>query len=297
MSIKSVTFKSLNPGKHLVILGAVHGDEICGPIAIERMIDTFNKNLLELRKGSVTFVPISNPKAHALNERFVDRNLNRELYPKESAQIYEDKIGNILCGILDKADVLLDLHSYQSEGGPFCFLGNGSKQELDFCRSLGVSDYIYGWAKAFSKNDNLDPRLSMGTTEYTRLQGGIACTLECGQHLNANNVGIGYRAIINAMTFLEMIENPKNIQQVSTNQSCFKMDKLFIKEKVGHFTKQWKHLDRVNRGDVLAIYEDGEQITAPSNGVIVLPKVQAEHATGLEWFFFAIETPFPQAQA
>ena len=152
MSIKSVSFASLNPGKHLVVLGAIHGNEICGPEAITRIIDILDKNMLELRQGSVTLVPVCNPKAYALNKRFVDHNLNRKLYPKDVTPNYEDKIGNQLCKLLDQADVLLDLHSYQSQGGPFCFLGNSSREELEFCQSLGISDYIYGWSEAFSNN-------------------------------------------------------------------------------------------------------------------------------------------------
>ncbi|NRA46810.1 MAG: succinylglutamate desuccinylase/aspartoacylase family protein [Oligoflexales bacterium] len=296
MSIKSVSFSSLKPGKHLVILGAIHGDEVCGPRAIARMIDALNKNMFELRQGSITFVPICNPKAYALNERFFDRNLNRKLYPKDETIDYEDKIGNILCKILDQADALLDLHSYQSPGGPFCFLGGSSQEEIDFCKSLGVSDFIYGWEDAFSKNDKLeDPRQSMGTTEYTRSKGGIATTLECGQHLNADNANIGYRAIINAMAYMNLIEIPRNQTKKPQKHSCFKMDQLFLKEAPGKFVKPWKHLDKVQKGDTLAIYESGQQLTAPKDGVIVLPKNHPEHVVGTEWFFFAVETPFPQA--
>ena len=297
MSIKSISFASLNPGKHLVVLGAVHGDEICGPRAIARMIDALNKNMFELKQGSVTFVPVCNPKAYALNERFVDHNLNRRLYPKDITGDYEDKIGNLLCKLLDDADAVLDLHSYQSQGGPFCFLGNSSEEELEFCKSLGISNYIYGWSEAFSKNDKLEnPRESMGTTEYTRSQGGIATTLECGQHLNADNATIGYKAIINAMIYLKLIDNPRRSVQQSPKHSCFKMDRLFLKEKPGSFIKQWKHLDKVQEGETLAIYEDGEKITAPKDGVIVLPKNHPIHKVGTEWFFFAVETPFPATQ-
>ncbi len=294
MSIKSVSFTSLNPGKHLVVLGAIHGDEICGPEAITCVIDALDQNIFELKQGSVTFVPICNPKAYALNQRFVDRNLNRSLYPKDVTVNYEDKIGNRLCKLLDEADALLDIHSYQSQGGPFCFLGNSSEEEIEFCKSLGISDYIYGWSEAFSNNDQLeDPRESMGTTEYTRLKGGIASTLECGHHLNSDNASIGYRAIINAMTFFKLIDNPSQSGQNSCRHSCFKMDRLFLKEKPGKFVKEWKHLDKVRQGEVVAIYEDGEKVMAPECGAIVLPKYHFDHIVGVEWFFFAVETSFP----
>ena len=53
--IKSHRYDSLNAGKHLVIFGAVHGDEKCGPEAIERLI----KKLILVRSYSKRFTDIS----------------------------------------------------------------------------------------------------------------------------------------------------------------------------------------------------------------------------------------------
>jgi predicted deacylase len=58
--------------------------------------------------GSVTFVPITNPLAYAKGVRNGDRNLNRNLFPNDDPQDFEDRIANWLCPLLGQHDVLLD---------------------------------------------------------------------------------------------------------------------------------------------------------------------------------------------
>ena len=73
---------------------------------------------------------------------------------------------------------------------------------------------------------------------------------------------------------------------------CVHMKKAFYKEKEGELSQQWKHYDAVTKGQVLATYEDGEQIIAPEDGHIVLPKLIA--LLGKEWFFFGVASDLPE---
>ena len=292
MTIKQLTYSLPDPGTHLVVLGAVHGDEKCGTKAINSVIHQIEAGEIKLKKGSVTFVPICNPKAYQEHKRFCDRNLNRKLYPKDKPEEYEDYLANVLCKILDRADVLLDLHSYHSPGEAFCFLGTSSQKELEFCRSLGIQRFVYGWADAFGKDASNDPKHSMGTTEYVRSKGGIASTVECGQHENPHNVQIGINAILNALKFCDISEQapaPSDPQE----QLCIKMRSAVIKKKSGSFIKPWQHMDQVKKGELIAKYDDGQEVFAPESGAIILPKESS--ILHSEWFYFGIKTSFPQA--
>jgi predicted deacylase len=71
------------------------------------------------------------------------------------------------------------------------------------------------------------------------------------------------------------------------------MHSVFYKEKAGSFVQPWRHGQRVKAGEVLARYDDGDTITAPSDGVLVLPKGAPDFAIGAEWCYFGVETPFP----
>ena len=93
----------------LLVLGAVHGNETCGALAIEQLLQDIDSGRVAIERGSGTFVPVTNPLAWQLGQRTGDRNLNRNLAPSAIPQDFEDRIANVLCPLLDAHDVLLDL--------------------------------------------------------------------------------------------------------------------------------------------------------------------------------------------
>jgi predicted deacylase len=297
MTIQQITFHSSHADKHLVVFGAVHGNERCGTEAIRRIVAEIEAGDIRLTSGKVTFAPTCNPRAYAANTRFIDRNLNRHFYPKPVHSAYEDGLDPILCALLDSADALLDLHSYQSEGEAFCFLGTTSQAEIDYARALGVADYIYGWADAFGQGATEEQRLaSMGTTDYVRRngRGGIAVTLECGNHHHPDAAEVGYQGICRALMHLGMMDNllpPVTYAQ----QRCIRMERVVYKEKAGELTKRWYHAERVRAGEIIARYADGETVYAEQDCVLVLPKAEPDHTIGAEWFYIGVETAFPMA--
>src|SRR6185369_14325966 len=93
---KSVRYAGTAPGPRLVVTGAVHGNEVCGTRAIERTMAELDAGALAIVAGSVTFVPIANPKAYVLKRRAGDRNLNRALQPTGAPVEFEDHVANWL---------------------------------------------------------------------------------------------------------------------------------------------------------------------------------------------------------
>ena len=192
-------------GISLIILGAVHGNEVCGTLAIRRVLADIEAGALEIRAGRVTFVPVANPLAYAKHQRNGDRNLNRLLEPTSHPVEFEDHVANWLCPLLARHDALLDLHSFHTAGEPFVMLGPENNagpleafaradEEAAFARALGVRRFIDGWLDTYAAGvarrqtlgaAHADIRYGIGTTEYLRARGGIALTLECGQHDDA----------------------------------------------------------------------------------------------------------------
>ncbi len=291
MTIKVLSYHALKPGPTLLVLGSVHGNEQCGTRAIARLQQALDQAELTLHKGRLILIPITNPLAYERNVRFIERNLNRHLYPKAQPQAYEDFLDPILCHWLAQADAVLDLHSYTSPGGAFIFLGDDVVAERDFALSLGVNDFVYGWQQAYGAPmadavaADQSHRESMGTTEYARLHGAIAVTLECGHHLNVDAADIGYRAIINALSYLNMIDQVAAARRSSILR-CVRMQSVFYRPESAQFSKPWRHFDAVKAGQVMAHLPNGMVISAPADGYIVLPKADVD--TGSEWFYFGI---------
>ncbi|MFM7570724.1 MAG: succinylglutamate desuccinylase/aspartoacylase family protein, partial [Betaproteobacteria bacterium] len=78
-SLRVHQFHGLQPGPRLIVLGAVHGNEVAGVRAIERVLGEIESGALLILRGSLTLIPITNPLAHQLGTRSGDRNLNRNL--------------------------------------------------------------------------------------------------------------------------------------------------------------------------------------------------------------------------
>lgn len=284
-------FEGAASGPSLTVLGAVHGNEPCGPEAIKRILALIDQKRISIDRGRVTFVPICNPRAYEKNVRFVERNLNRFFYPKDQPEKYEDHLDLVLCPVVAKTDYLLDLHSYTSEGGAFIFLDSLTSKDADFAKALGVPRMICGWAEALQKSEDvLDKRQAMGTTEYARENGAIAVTLECGSHKHPRAADVGFEAILNALMYLQIADVPENLRIKDLPQErsySVNMRGAYLKTAAGDFTQGWNNMDRIRKGTVIARFDDGREIVMPVDGVIVLPKRNAE--IGHEWFFWGVE--------
>jgi predicted deacylase len=304
---KSVSYDSLAPGTRLVITGAVHGNETCGTRAIERVLREIDAGEIVIAAGSVTFVPIVNPLAYAKRERSGDRNLNRNLFPKENPVDFEDRVANALCPLLARHEALLDLHSTRGRTEPFALVGppdndgpvepfRHSAKERALARRLGVKRFVQGWLSTYARgverrrregsgtSANSDARYGVGTTEFMRSVGGYAITLECGQHDEPGAVDVAYRAIRNALAFLGHVEDPPP-PPVQAYEALRIQEVIDRAHPGDRFEREWASFDSLAPGDVIAHRHDGTVLRAGARGRILFPDVGAK--PGNEWYYLA----------
>ena len=306
---KSVSYAVPQPGSRLIVLGAVHGNETCGTRAIERVIAEIDAGSLRLGSGRVTFVPVTNPLAYANHRRAGDRNLNRKLSPTDTPREFEDHVANWLCPLLAEHEVLLDLHSFTAPGTPFVFMGPADNdgaiepfiraaREEALALRLGVGRAVDGWLTTYAAGVarrqahaakfpeatlDLDPRYGIGSTEYMRSTGGSALTLECGQHDDDDAPSVGYRAIVNTLAHLGLIDAPDPTPQPMECLSlCEVIDRLHPDDS---FARAWRSFDPISAGEAIGTRHDGSAIVAPFSGFMVFPNPTAE--PGHEWFYLA----------
>ncbi|MCW5627690.1 MAG: succinylglutamate desuccinylase/aspartoacylase family protein [Rhodoferax sp.] len=305
------SFRALQPGPRLIVTGAVHGNEVCGSQAIERVAREFDSGALELQRGSLTLLPVTNPLAYERGQRNGDRNLNRNLYPNAEPQDYEDRIANLLCPLLAEHDVLLDLHSFHAPGEPFLMLGPQDNtgtlepfahatREQALALRLGPRRIVEGWLETYADGVrrrlartpaqdragllSTDPRYGVGTTEYMRSQGGFALTLECGQHQDPAAPEVAWRAIHRTLAHLRLIDAPapEPVARPQLLRLAMVVDKHHADDR---FVKTWSSYDPVARGETIGIRHDGTPVQAQDDGFIVFPNAGA--SAGNEWFYFA----------
>lgn len=311
LQFKSTEYGGQHPGTRLIVTGAVHGNETCGTKAIQRVMQELDSGALVIRNGAVTFVPIANPLAYAKGERFGDRNLNRNLFPNENPQDFEDRVANWLCPLLARHDVLLDLHSFKASGEPFVMVGprnndgqlepfQHEQQERAMARRLGVRRFVDGWLRTYGAgvqrrlrgDSQLETvlRYGMGTTEYMRSTGGYALTLECGEHTDPQAPEVAYRAIMNTLAFLGLIDAPS--PQPIADEAMEALSMVAVYDKVSAddtFTRAWSSFDPVRKDEQIGMRADGTPVLAEFDGRILFPDSAA--GANSEWYYLTRANP------
>jgi hypothetical protein len=173
-------------------------------------------------------------------------------------------------------------------------------EERALARHLGVHRFVDGWLETYAKGVerrvreahkstmsnllNTDARYGVGTTEYMRSVGGYAITLECGQHNDPRAPEVAYHAILNSLSFLNMIDKPAPaaVTNIEALHLCEVIDKIDDNDK---FSREWASFDKLRAGDLIGTRHDGTPITAAYDGHIVFPNPNA--VTGQEWFYLA----------
>ena len=303
-------YASLQPGPRLVVLGGVHGDETCGTAGIERVVAALDDGSLQLLRGQLTLVPVANPLARRLLRREGERNLNRLFRPTAPGARpadYEARLTDLLCPLLDRHEVLLDLHSFQSEGEAFAMIGPRDNpgplepfarafEEGQLALHLGTPRVVEGWLDIYAAGlaqrgqaaDEAALAFGWGTNEYMRSRGGYAVTLECGQHQDPAAPEVAYQAILSALRLLGMIE-PDPAAAPPQPRSLLRLvsvtDRLHADDRL---LREWATFDPVARGEPIGVRADGRVLHAERDGFIVFPN--AEALPGTEWFYFAVES-------
>lgn len=109
--LRIITVTGAHPGPTLAVIGAIHGDELEGPLAISKVISGLNPSKLS---GRLILVPVANPEAVAAGQRCAPidgKNLAR-VFPGDPGGSPTEAVAAIITRqVLDEADALIDLHS------------------------------------------------------------------------------------------------------------------------------------------------------------------------------------------
>ncbi|VWX58609.1 Predicted deacylase [Burkholderiales bacterium 8X] len=305
-------FSSLEPGPRLIVLGGVHGDETCGTVGIERTVAELDRGELALVRGQLTLLPVANPLARRLGRREGERNLNRSFQPTPAGAEpadHEARLTDLICPLLDRHEVLLDLHSFQSAGEAFAMIGprdnDGSLEpfgrafeEGQLALHLGTSTVVEGWLDIYAAGlaqraggrpaSEAELAFGWGTNEYMRSRGGYAVTLECGQHLDPAAPDVAHRAIHAALRLLGMIDaDPNSANRRPSSPSLLRLVSVTDRDhEEDQFVREWATFDEVARGEPIGVRADGQVLQAERDGFIVFPNSTA--LPGTEWFYFAV---------
>jgi len=281
-------------------------------VGIERALAELDSGALQLLRGELTLVPVANPLARRLMRREGERNLNRLFKPTPAGQAptdYEARITDLLCPLLERHDVLLDLHSFQSAGEAFAMIGPRDNagalepfarafEEGQLALHMGTSRVVEGWLDIYAAGlaqraggkpaDEAALAFGWGTNEYMRSRGGYGVTLECGQHQDPAAPDVAHRAIHAALRLLGMVAADPRAEPPAAPALLRLVSVTDRDSEDDQFVREWATFDPVAKGEPIGVRADGSVVAAERDGFIVFPNSAA--LPGTEWFYFAVES-------
>lgn len=262
--------ESGNEGIKTLIFGAVHGNEPCGPVGIERFVRNLNT---PIKNGMVTFIPVCNPKAYENNERFYNSDLNRGFGNNPPSDSYEQDLVASLKEHIDMHDVLLDIHSYQRETIPFILNDKESTVNENWVKSLHTNIVVKGWDALYPNGGD--------TNAYAHKRGKHALTVECGQHTSDDAPHIAEKLIGETLAHFGVIDAP--VKNYKAKQEYI-MKELVKKPSEGAiFTRDWQNFDSISPNTPIYIDGQNEYLWEEDKGFMFMPKPLADK--GKEWFY------------
>lgn len=193
-------FESGVPGPRVFISAIIHGNEICGAIALDYLLRHDirpAKGCLTLCFANVAAYDTYDP-AHPHTARFVDEDMNRLWSPhmlSGSRKSSEMNRARALLPLIRETDSLLDLHS-MSEDCPALTLAGRRSKNLELALMLGQSPFVvrddgHVAGKRLRDYEPFDHPESEKT----------ALLVECGAHWKSKTADF---AIQTALAFLDM---------------------------------------------------------------------------------------------
>jgi predicted deacylase len=140
------SFESGIAGPHVMVTALTHGNEICGAIALDRLLRAGVRpcrGKLTLAFDNVAAYHTFNPR-YPVASRFVDEDFNRlwdQVTLDGSRQSIELARARILRPFVDAADYLLDIHSMQHATAPLMLAGTLDRS-VALARKVGIPELI-----------------------------------------------------------------------------------------------------------------------------------------------------------
>ena len=178
------TWDSGKAGPHVVVNALMHGNELCGAVALDHLF----RLGVRPQVGRLTFA-FANVAAYKAfdpakpgTSRFLDEDMNRVWSPdvlRSDRATSEARRARELLPVFLQADALLDLHSMQNKGTPLTLCGTTVRGRA-LARAIGLPRWIVG-DSGHQAGKRLIDHGPFADPDGTR----TAILVECGQHWEA----------------------------------------------------------------------------------------------------------------
>ncbi len=265
-------FRGEQPGPHVAVIALMHGNEIAGAIALDAMLRTQPypvRGMLTLGFANLEAFHRFDP-AVPIASRFVDEDLNRVWDPALLDGVRRSKEldrAREIRSVIDRADVVLDLHSMLWPSDPLLLCGSGVRSK-SLALSLGTTRLVV------ADSGHAGGRRLVDYPRFTTSSGYASCVLlEAGQHWRQATVVQmldAINAVLRRSGLIEMAEPTKT--EVPRFAEVTKL--VTAKTDRFRFLQPFRGGHVIAKADTLIGYDGAHEIRTPhDNCLLIMPSL------------------------
>ena len=269
-------FDSGKPGPHVMLSAVVHGNELCGAIALDHLL----KNKVRPLQGKLTLAFmnfaafLSFDPENPTFSRFIDEDFNR-LWTKDVLNGNRDSVelrrAREVHPIVDNVDLLLDIHSMQTTTFPLIVAGPLAKGR-EFSRQFGITEMVVSDSghKAGRRMRDYEGFANPESPKNAML-------IECGQHWEVNSSELAIAAAWRFLSMTGVISEETAVPHLSAHpqvkQKFVEVSGPYtIKTDSFHFVELYVGLEVIPAAGTIIGYDGEEPLKTPyENCVLIMP--------------------------
>jgi predicted deacylase len=271
-------FVASEPGPHVLVCALTHGNEICGAIALDRLL----RAQIRPRRGTVTLA-FDNVAAYRefdprypIASRYVDEDFNRLWHPATldgERRSVELERARALRPIVDAADFLLDLHSMQYATKPLMLAGLLPRSR-ELARRVGIPELIM-----CDKGHAAGPRMRDYGGFGDPASAKTALLIECGQHWERRSAEVATDVMLRFLIALDVVTRDDVAALGGPDFAAHPRQRVIeVTEAVTitgqrfDFTQDFRGLEMLPEKGTLIGHDDGKDVRTPyDNCVLIMP--------------------------
>jgi len=305
MNRKFLDIQGAEDGPLIIIVAAIHGNEIAGIHALEKLNQLFENSgpafsKISIKKGRIVGI-IGNLKAAIDNVRFLDIDLNRIWYQDIIEGIEQKKkISSEYAEAFEMLQVLMEIQKEHSYSQKFLLDLHTTSADGFFaiCTESQESEHIALHLHAPVVR-GLMKDVQGSLIQYFDQKPGkerfVSLAFEAGQHYDPKATDRMFGVILHLLEYLEMIGHPVSASDyyswLEDESSVFPREVEIIYSYKINEDENWqmlpgfKNFMAVKKNQPLAFNQFGE-IAAPFDGLLLMPRYQPLGNDG----FFIVKT-------
>ncbi len=228
-------FDFSNPWPTTVIVWLVHGDEIVGKKSIQYLHSQIKKSSW-IRWKIITLY--ANPKAHKIDKRFIDHDLNRAFDLAHYLESYEISRANQIKKFFQNIDIdyMFDLHSTSSKSDPM-ILCTSQKSSLKFASKMPIK-HVIQWLIDIVEWTSL--------LRYFQKKIKLWMAFECWCHKDQSTIQVWKQIIDTILSFHQAEKIKKNPDQIKIQIT----DIVLTSDPKFKFTKAYKWFEKLKKWEI-----------------------------------------------